>query len=79
VWPLATDHIQSIAARGGRVVTIDLQRVPFVDSAGAGLMVRLKRWADAQQVEVRFTRAPANVRNVLRLTRIADLLEEAAP
>jgi N-acetylglucosaminyldiphosphoundecaprenol N-acetyl-beta-D-mannosaminyltransferase len=79
VWPLATDHIQSIAARGGRVVTIDLQHVPFVDSAGAGLMVRLKRWADAQQVEVRFIRAPANVRNVLRLTRLADLLEEAVP
>jgi hypothetical protein len=41
-------------------------------------MLRLKKWAQARHVEVLFAHAHPNVRNVLRLTRLDQLLLEGS-
>jgi exopolysaccharide biosynthesis WecB/TagA/CpsF family protein/anti-anti-sigma factor len=78
IWQLTTAYIQERLAAGQHSVTINLKRVQFVDSAGAGLMVRLKRWAEAQHVRLEFAEPQPNVRNVLQLTRVGETLWKAA-
>jgi N-acetylglucosaminyldiphosphoundecaprenol N-acetyl-beta-D-mannosaminyltransferase len=78
VWQMTTEHVKTFAALESRLVIIDLTRLRFIDSAGAGLMLRIKKWAQQFPAEVLFTHAQPNVRNVLRLTRLDQLLLEGA-
>ncbi len=78
VWQVTIGHVQAFAAQSTRLVIIDLARLRFIDSAGASLMLRLKRWAQQFPAEILFTHAQPNVRNVLRLTRLDQLLLEGA-
>jgi N-acetylglucosaminyldiphosphoundecaprenol N-acetyl-beta-D-mannosaminyltransferase len=78
VWQLTTDHVRTFVAQRTHLVIIDLSRLRFIDSAGAGLMLRIKKWAQQLPAEVIFTHAQPNVRNVLRLTRLDQLLLEGA-
>jgi N-acetylglucosaminyldiphosphoundecaprenol N-acetyl-beta-D-mannosaminyltransferase len=60
-------------------VQIDLSCLQFIDSAGVGLMVRAKKNASKQGVQLKFVGTQPNVRNVLRLARLESvLLGEAA-
>jgi len=76
VWQATTRHITACAARHAALVVIDLAAVRFIDSSGAALMLRLKRWSWRLHIEVLFTQPQRNVRNVLRLTRLDQLLLE---
>jgi N-acetylglucosaminyldiphosphoundecaprenol N-acetyl-beta-D-mannosaminyltransferase len=78
VWQMTTNHVQRFVEQQTRLVIIDLTRLRFIDSAGAGLMLRIKKWAQQFPAEVLFTHAQPNVRNVLRLTRLDQLLLEGA-
>jgi len=78
VWHMTTEHVQAFAASRASLIIIDLTRLRFIDSAGAGLMLRLKKWAQQFPAEILFTHAQPNVRNVLRLTRLDQLLLEGA-
>ena len=57
-------------------ITIDLSRLRFIDSSGAALMLRAKKWARDRKIELLFARPQDNVRNVLRLTRLDQKLLE---
>lgn len=78
VWQMTTEHVKQFVDQQTRLVIIDLTRLRFIDSAGAGLMLRIKKWAQQFPAEVLFTHAQPNVRNVLRLTRLDQLLLEGA-
>lgn len=76
VWDVTLESLGTLVARGSTLVTIGMAAVPFIDSAAAGMMVRLKKWAQERNVQVFFTAAQANVRNVLRISRLDHLLLE---
>lgn len=78
VWEATTGYLRTFIASGATLVIVDLSRLRFTDSAGAGLMLRLKRWARDFSAEILFTHPQPNVRNVLRLTRLEQLLLEGA-
>lgn len=58
----------------GTEVTVDIKDVPFIDSSGVGLMVRLKKRAWQRGVAVIYTNPSPAVSNVLRLTRLEEFL-----
>lgn len=76
VWRTTVEHVQAFVANGATLVIIDLARLRFIDSSGAAIMVRLKKWAQSLRAEILFTHAQDNVRNVLRITRLDQLLLE---
>lgn len=76
VWRMSTGHIQAFAGTGATLVIIDLSRLRFIDSSGASVMVRLSKWVQSLSVQILFTGAQPNVRNVLRLSRLDQLLLE---
>lgn len=78
VWRMTTDHVRAFSGAGATLVFIDLSRLRFIDSSGAALMLRLTKWAQPLQVQVLFTRPQPNIRNVLRITRLDQLLLEGA-
>lgn len=78
VWRATTDYVQTFIGAGATLIVVDLSRLRFIDSSGAGLMLRLKKWARAFPAEILFTHPQPNVRNVLRLTRLEQLLLEGA-
>lgn len=69
---LAQNRLEAI--NPGAEVTIDLTDVPFVDSSGVGLMVRLKKRAWQRGVAVVYANPGPAVSNVLRLTRLEEFL-----
>lgn len=77
VWLMTEEHLRIFAAREATLIIIDLAQLRFIDSSGAALMLRLKRAARALRVEVLFCRPHANIRNVLRLTQVDQLLLES--
>lgn len=78
VWQLTIDHLKAFTAKGSSLIVVDLSRLRFIDSAGASLMLRVKKWAQQFPAEVIFANAQPNVRNVLRLTRLDQLLLEGS-
>jgi N-acetylglucosaminyldiphosphoundecaprenol N-acetyl-beta-D-mannosaminyltransferase len=78
VWRMTTDHLQAFVASGATLVIIDLARLRFIDSSGAALMLRVKKWMQGLPAEVLFAHPQPNVQNVLRLTQIDQLLLEGA-
>ena len=78
VWRMTTDHVRAFAGSGATLVVIDLARLRFIDSSGAALMQRLTKWAQELPAQVLFTHPQENIRNVLRLTRLDQLLLEGA-
>ncbi|MEY4941078.1 MAG: hypothetical protein RIQ93_2813, partial [Verrucomicrobiota bacterium] len=78
VWQLTTDHIRTFVANRTTLVIVDLSRLRFIDTAGAGLMLRLKKWTQQLPAEIMFTHAQPNVHNVLRISRVDRLLLEGA-
>lgn len=73
VWEMTSEYIRTFVANGATLVVIDLARLRFIDSAGASLMLRVKRWCREIQAQVVFTHPQVHVQSVLRLTA-ADLL-----
>ena len=78
VWQMTVDHIRAFVAGHATLIIVDLARLRFIDSSGAAVMLRLKKWAQSLQVELMFAHAHPNVRNVLRLTRLDQLLLEGS-
>ena len=76
VWQMTTDHITAFGAQGSTLIVIELSRLRFIDSAGAAVMLRLKKWAQQLPAEILFTNPQPNVRNVLQLARLDLLLLE---
>lgn len=73
IWRLTQPHILADDLCSAPLV-IDLLDVRFIDSTGAGLMVRVKKLAKARGVTANFVNAQPNVRNVLGMARLESLL-----
>jgi anti-anti-sigma factor len=73
VWELTIRVLRSLGTRGVTFV-IDLSQVPFIDSSGVAVMVRVSDWARQQGTEVRFADPRPEVLNVLKVTRLSRLL-----
>lgn len=76
VWSATLDHLQGFVEAGATRIDIDLSRLRFIDSSGAALMLRVQKWARERQISLRFSQPQANIRNVLRLTRLEQTLLE---
>jgi len=76
VWQMSQHHMQTSSARAATLIIVDLAQLRFIDSSGAALMLRLKRWAQSRHVEVLFSNPQKNVQAVLRLTALDQLLLE---
>ncbi|MES2693866.1 MAG: WecB/TagA/CpsF family glycosyltransferase [Verrucomicrobiota bacterium] len=76
VWQTTVEHLQAFVTKETALIAVDLSQLRFIDSSGAAIMLRLKKWAKAQQTELLFANPQPNVRNVLRLTRLDQLLLE---
>lgn len=73
VWRLTLLQLELAAARGG-ALTINLAAVRFIDSAGVGLMVRIRKEGRARNVGVAFVEPQPAVLNVLRILRLESFL-----
>ena len=73
VWESTEAHILRQAA-SGRDVVVDLAALRFLDSTGAGLMVRSRKVAHREGRKLTFTGAEPEVLNVLRLARLDEFV-----
>jgi N-acetylglucosaminyldiphosphoundecaprenol N-acetyl-beta-D-mannosaminyltransferase len=73
IWISTMDHL---AARAlvQRQLTIDLSKLRFLDSTGLSVMIRTRKYAARQGLEIQFTGVQRNVLNVIRLSRLEDYL-----
>ena len=76
---LATVHAVreavAVLARGpGRVVTIDLAELRFIDACGIGEMVRIAAWLRSSGRQLTLTRPSARIRRTFALAGLEALL-----
>jgi len=57
-----------------RILPIDLSQLHFLDSTGLSVMLRTRKHARRQGIQVEFTGIQPNVLNVIRLSRLEDYL-----
>ena len=78
VWQSTINYINTTAPTN-RDLQIDLSGLLFIDSAGVGLMIRAKKNAQQHGMKLQFIGTQPNVRNVLRIAKLENmLLGEAA-
>jgi N-acetylglucosaminyldiphosphoundecaprenol N-acetyl-beta-D-mannosaminyltransferase len=70
VW----DHTERALNDAESELIIDLAAVRFIDSSGAGLMVKVKKAAVEKRIEIEFRDPGKEVLNVLRMTRLEKFL-----
>ena len=75
VWTQIETDLAAVAGFEDSV-PIDLSEVRFIDSTGVGILVRTQKHAKLLGLSVRFTGVSAPLRNVLRLSKMDNLLEE---
>lgn len=73
VWRQTEAHILRFSPNH-REVVVDLAAVRFLDSSGAGVMVRARKLAQREGCKLTFTNPPEAVMNVLRLARLEEFL-----
>ena len=73
VWENTEAHILRQAA-SRREVVVDLASLRFLDSMGAGLMVRSRKLAQREGCKLTFTGAQPPVLNVLKLARLEEFV-----
>ena len=73
VWRVTMLQLE-LAKRRATGLRINLAAVRFIDSAGVGLMVRLRKEARQRGIAVRFIEPQEAVRNVLRILRMEGYL-----
>jgi N-acetylglucosaminyldiphosphoundecaprenol N-acetyl-beta-D-mannosaminyltransferase len=78
VWQ-ATEKLMQPGAEPTQPLVIDLSQVRFMDSSGLGLMVRARKLAKRQGVELSFAGPQPAVLNVLRHARLENYLMGEQP
>lgn len=64
------------SAEGVTHLVVDLAGVTFMDSAGINALLKVRRWADANERSVRVTGATGLVHEVLELTGVLAHLSD---
>jgi N-acetylglucosaminyldiphosphoundecaprenol N-acetyl-beta-D-mannosaminyltransferase len=72
-WTSTMDHL---AARSlvQRTLTIDLSKLRFIDSTGLSVMIRARKYAARQGIQLQFTGVQPDVLSVIRLSRLEEYL-----
>ncbi len=66
--------LQQAISVADHAVQVDLGAVTFVDSTALAIFVQAKRDASARQLAFRLSKPAPNVRRVLAMTRLTELL-----
>lgn len=72
-WEHSWPHLLSSS---GRQCVVDMARVPFIDSSGMSVMIRLRNAASKSEIPLRFTGAEGSVLNAMRVSRMTAFFEE---
>jgi len=73
VWKSTSGELMHRSTRDRRCF-IDVSGLHFIDTAGAGMMLRAKKTAQQQGVDLVFTGIRPDVRNVLQLSKVDSLI-----
>jgi anti-sigma B factor antagonist len=72
--PVLRDALQQAINVAGAAVRVDLSAVTFVDSTALAIFVQAWRDASARQLAFHLSKPAPNVRRVLAMTRLTQLL-----
>lgn len=72
VWELTQIHLAKLGTR--RSLTIDMGAVRFVDSSGAGIMVRARKFAQQHGIQLKFINVQPAVVSVLNVMHLEEFL-----
>jgi N-acetylglucosaminyldiphosphoundecaprenol N-acetyl-beta-D-mannosaminyltransferase len=73
VWKSTSNELVQRSTRDHRCF-IDLSGLQFIDTAGAGMMLRAKKTAQQQGVDLVFTGVRPAVRNVLQMSKVESFI-----
>jgi anti-anti-sigma factor len=68
----------SLTESGTQILILDLEAVTFMDSTAIGAMIRLRNLATESGKQLQLAHLPARVRQILTLTGLGDVFDEAA-
>ena len=71
VWPACLEQSNGIG--------LDLGEVTFIDSSGLGVLVRLRKEADAQSKPFSLVNTSPSVQRLLEVTGLGDIFSASAP
>jgi anti-anti-sigma factor len=77
IWEHTAVMLDAYAGRD-EMLSIDLEKVEFIDSAGLGFMVRVRRMARQHGVNVRFVNPSDSVQRLVRLAKLEEFLLDHA-
>ncbi|MFQ5854649.1 MAG: STAS domain-containing protein [Anaerolineae bacterium] len=67
--PALQAALQQVMDDGGRLIVVDLENVPFMDSSGLGVFVAAYRRLTAQEGQIALANTPPTLQKVFKLTR----------
>ena len=77
--PQVSAALEPFLLRTGTIIVLDLDDLLFIDSAGLGVLITIQRHLRSIDSELRLTRVPAHVENLLRITALDQALPVHAP
>lgn len=75
VWTQTRERLTAVNPPPRNTHLINIARLQFIDTSGAELMARLRLWALSQQQDLRFLGARPDVRNVLEMSGLGNVVE----
>lgn len=78
VAPWLRQHLVDLVDAGATELALDLAGVPFMDSAGLGALLHVRRWALASGASLRVTAVSPGLLRLLRVTGLQDVLLDGA-
>ena len=68
------DKVNSLAMQGRKQIVLNLQAVPYIDSAGLGEIVRCYTNVDRHEGKLRVLNPSRRIRDLLKVTRLDKTL-----
>lgn len=68
------EELNRLFDEGYRRLVLDMSEVPFVDSAGFGILIAAQKRYRAADGMIHYTNVPKNVESVIKLSRLQDFI-----
>jgi anti-anti-sigma factor len=75
VWTQTLKHLSQVGSPPRETFIIDVSKLRFIDSTGAATMARMRVWARQLRKDVRYLGSRPAVRNVLRMSKLGNLVD----